>query len=100
LKILAMTRKLASHFDLDSMLVDVVEVGKSLLDAERGSLWLYEEDVRELVMVVPRFDPPMRDGQGAGRGNRRSSSHRYLPPAKPGFGWRAWLLPACPSRSF
>jgi phosphoserine phosphatase len=65
-KILAMTRKLASHFDLDSMLVEVVEVGKSLLDAERGSLWLYEEDVRELVMVVPRFDPPMRVKEGEG----------------------------------
>jgi phosphoserine phosphatase len=65
-RILAMTRKLASHFDLDCMLVDVVEVGKSLLDSAMGSLWLYEADAHELVMVVPRLDPPMRVKEGEG----------------------------------
>ena len=65
-KILAMTQKLASHFDLDSMLIEVVEVGKSLLDSAVGSLWLFDEDTRELIMTVPRLDPPVRIRVGEG----------------------------------
>ena len=77
-KILAMTQKLASHFDLDSMLVEVVEVGKSLLDSAVGSLWLFDEDTRELVMAVPKLDPPMRVKEGEGLVGACAASRRIL----------------------
>ena len=51
-RILDVTRKLAAPFDLDTMLREVVEAAKSVLDAEGGSVWLADHDSHELVMRV------------------------------------------------
>lgn len=51
-RILEVTRKLAAPFDLDTMLKEVVNAARSILDAERGSVFLYDEETDELVVKV------------------------------------------------
>jgi phosphoserine phosphatase len=51
-RILDVTRQLAAPFDLDSMLAQVVEAAKSVLEAEGGSVWLADNETHELVMRV------------------------------------------------
>lgn len=58
--ILGVTRKLAAPFDLMSMLAEVVEAAKEILNAESGSVWLYYPETQELVMEVAKDMPPIR----------------------------------------
>lgn len=51
-QILEVTRKLAAPFDLDTMLNEVVAASLSILDAERGTVFLYDEEADELVVRV------------------------------------------------
>jgi len=51
-QILEVTRKLAAPFDLDTMLSEVVNASRSILDADRGTVFLYDEDTDELVISV------------------------------------------------
>ena len=51
-RILDVTRQLAAPFDLDTMLAQVVEAAKSVLEAEGGSVWLADNETQELVMKV------------------------------------------------
>ena len=51
-KILEVTRKLAAPFDLDTMLTEVVNASREILDAERGTVFLYDETTEELVVRV------------------------------------------------
>lgn len=66
LRILEVSQKLAESFDLMQLLGEVVEAGKEVLLAERGSLWIYDADSRELVMRVPSDGPPARVPAGRG----------------------------------
>jgi phosphoserine phosphatase len=51
-QILEVTRKLAAPFDLDTMLSEVVSASLSILNAERGTVFLYDEKTDELVVRV------------------------------------------------
>lgn len=51
-RVLEVTRKLAAPFDLDTMLTEVIDVSRNLLDAERGTVFLYDEGTDELVVRV------------------------------------------------
>lgn len=51
-RVLEVTRKLAAPFDLDTMLTEVVDVSRHILDADRGTVFLYEEKTDELVVRV------------------------------------------------
>jgi len=51
-RILEVTRKLAAPFDLDTMLTEVVNASRSILDADRGTVFLYDEAADELVIRV------------------------------------------------
>jgi phosphoserine phosphatase len=51
-RILEVTRKLAAPFDLDTMLNEVVDVSRNILDADRGTVFLYDEQTDELVVRV------------------------------------------------
>jgi phosphoserine phosphatase RsbU/P len=51
-QILEVTRKLAAPFDLDTMLAEVVDAARNILDAERGTVYLYEPNSDELVIRV------------------------------------------------
>jgi phosphoserine phosphatase len=65
-RILDVTQKLAQPFELTRLLGEVVEACKSVLTADRGSLWLYEPATEELVMKVPVLDPPLHLAVGEG----------------------------------
>ena len=51
-RVLEVTRQLAAPFDLDTMLTEVVDVSRNILDAERGTVFLYNELTDELVVRV------------------------------------------------
>lgn len=51
-RVLEVTRKLAAPFDLDTMLTEVIDVSRNLLSAERGTVFLYDEQTDELVVRV------------------------------------------------
>lgn len=51
-QVLEVTRKLAAPFDLDTMLNEVVAASLNILDAERGTVFLFDEETDELVVRV------------------------------------------------
>ena len=51
-KVLEVTRKLAAPFDLDTMLNEVVNASRDVLNADRGTVFLYDESEDELVVRV------------------------------------------------
>jgi len=51
-RILEVTRKLAAPFDLDTMLREVVDAARNILDADRGTVFLYDPQSDELVVRV------------------------------------------------
>jgi len=50
--VLEVTRKLSAPFDLDTMLNEVVDAARDVLDADRGTVFLYDENSDELVVRV------------------------------------------------
>jgi sigma-B regulation protein RsbU (phosphoserine phosphatase) len=64
--ILRVTRGLAAPFDLTTMLGEVVNAAKQVLDAERGSVWLYDAATNELVLEVATGIRPFRVPSGTG----------------------------------
>lgn len=51
-QILEVTRKLAAPFDLDTMLSEVVDASREVLNADRGTVFLYDVSADELVVRV------------------------------------------------
>ena len=51
-QILDVTRKLAAPFDLDTMLSEVVDAARNILDADRGTVFLYDDRTDELYIQV------------------------------------------------
>jgi phosphoserine phosphatase len=51
-RVLEVTRKLSAPFDLDQMLTEVVDAARNVLDADRGTVFLYDELANELVVRV------------------------------------------------
>lgn len=64
--ILRVTRSLAQPFDLPTMLGAVVDAAKQVLNAERGSVWLYDAAADELVLEIGTGLAPVRVPAGAG----------------------------------
>jgi adenylate cyclase len=50
--VLEVTRKLGAPFDLDTMLTEVVDAARRVLDADRGTVFLYDDNSNELVVRV------------------------------------------------
>ncbi|MGH8481962.1 MAG: ATP-binding SpoIIE family protein phosphatase [Nevskiaceae bacterium] len=59
-RVLDVTRKLAARFDLATMLTEVVRAAEAVIEAEGGSLWLYDKEHNEVVMRVATGMEPMR----------------------------------------
>jgi sigma-B regulation protein RsbU (phosphoserine phosphatase) len=59
-QILDVTRKLAAPFDLDTMLSEVVNAARSILDADRGTVFLFDEASDELFIKVATGLAPIR----------------------------------------
>lgn len=51
-QLLEVTRKLAAPFDLMTMLGEVLDAGRKVLSAESGSVWMFDEEQDQLVLVV------------------------------------------------
>lgn len=51
-QILEVTRQLAAPFTLYSMLNSVIDAGRTVLDADRGTVFLYDDETKELVVSV------------------------------------------------
>ncbi len=51
-QILQVTRQLAAPFELNEMLTRVIDAGRSILSADRGTVFLYEAESDELVVRV------------------------------------------------
>jgi phosphoserine phosphatase RsbU/P len=51
-RVLEVTRKLSAPFDLDTMLSEVVDAARSVFDADRGTVFLYDPPSHELVVRV------------------------------------------------
>ncbi len=64
--ILAVTSKLAAPFDLLTMLAEVVSAAKQVLQADGGSVWLYDPATDELILEVASEIEPLRVPAGAG----------------------------------
>jgi phosphoserine phosphatase len=64
--ILGVTSALAAPFDLMTMLAEVVSAAKQVLNADRGSVWLYDSAADELVLEVATGIRPVRVPAGAG----------------------------------
>jgi sigma-B regulation protein RsbU (phosphoserine phosphatase) len=64
--ILAVAAKLAAPFDLRTMLREVVDAAKQVLQAERGTVWLYDAPSEELVLEVATDVEPIRVPAGKG----------------------------------
>jgi phosphoserine phosphatase RsbU/P len=58
--LLAVTRRLAAPVDLTTMLQEVVAAATEVLEAERGSVWLYDRAAHELVLQVSTGLQPVR----------------------------------------
>lgn len=64
--ILAVTSKLAAPFDLLTMLAEVVSAAKQVLQADGGSVWLYDAATDELILEVATGIEPLRVPAGTG----------------------------------
>jgi phosphoserine phosphatase RsbU/P len=58
--ILAVARNLAAPFDLMTMLAEVVNAAKQVLNADRGTVWLYDSQTDELVLQIATGVEPLR----------------------------------------
>jgi sigma-B regulation protein RsbU (phosphoserine phosphatase) len=64
--ILAVAAKLAAPFDLATMLSEVVEAAKQILDADRAAVWLHEPATDELVLTFSVDNVSARVPAGTG----------------------------------
>ena len=58
--ILAVARNLAAPFDLVTMLAEVVKAATQVLNADRGTVWLYDAEADQLVLLVATGIDPVR----------------------------------------
>jgi len=66
LRILELTQKLAQPHDLSIMLEQVLEAGLDVLQAESGSLWLYDASKNAINMRLPVLASPVSVSVGQG----------------------------------
>ena len=65
-KILSVTKQLCAAADLDAMLERVINLARDVLDAERGTVFLYEMSTDSLVSRVATGNKEIRVPQGVG----------------------------------
>lgn len=65
-RVVALMQRLMSHFDLDSVLAEIVATAQTLFGAELATLWMYEADSKQLACVIPQSDSSLSTELGAG----------------------------------
>ena len=76
--ILAVTSKLAAPFDLMTMLSEVVSAAKQVLNADRGSVWLYDAAADQLVLEIATGIAPVRVPANAGLAGACAQTRRII----------------------
>jgi phosphoserine phosphatase len=76
--ILAVTAKLAAPFDLMSMLSEVVDAAKQVLQADRGSVWLYDAAADQLVLEIATGIAPVRVPASTGLAGACARTRRII----------------------
>lgn len=76
--LLEVTRHLAAPFDLETMLAEVISAAKQILDAERGTVWLYDEDSDGLILQVATGIAPVNVPAGKGLVGSCALSRRII----------------------
>jgi len=76
--ILAVTAKLAAPFDLMSMLSEVVDAAKQVLQADRGSVWLYDAAADQLVLEIDTGIAPVRVPASTGLAGACARTRRII----------------------
>ena len=76
--ILAVTAKLAAPFDLMSMLSEVVNAAKQVLQADRGSVWLYDAAADQLVLEIATGIAPVRVPASTGLAGACARTRRII----------------------
>jgi phosphoserine phosphatase RsbU/P len=77
-QILDVTRKLAAPFDLDTMLTEVVNASREVLNADRGTVFLYDEATDELVVRVGTGLEPIRISASKGIVGESAQSRKLI----------------------
>ena len=65
-RVVVLMQKLMSHFDLDSVLTEIVDTTQILFGAELVTLWMVDADDVQLACVMPRADVPLTTMVGVG----------------------------------
>jgi sigma-B regulation protein RsbU (phosphoserine phosphatase) len=76
--ILEVAAKLAAPFDVTSMLTEVMEAAKNVLDVERATVWLYDRAADELVLRVASDIKDVRIPAGKGLAGSCAQSRRMI----------------------
>lgn len=66
LRILELTQRLAAPHELSDMLEEVLHAGLDVLQAEMGSLWLYDPASETIEMQFPTMEPRIAVAKGEG----------------------------------
>ena len=66
IRILTVCQKLAIAIDTAELLEEIVQAGKDILAADRGSLWVFDQASNHLELRVPAGGPPIRVAAGQG----------------------------------
>ncbi|UCC14535.1 MAG: SpoIIE family protein phosphatase [Gammaproteobacteria bacterium] len=59
-KILEVTQKLSAPYDLSHMLEEVIEAARNVLHADRGTVYMYDDETDELLLTVATGMDPIR----------------------------------------
>ncbi len=59
-RVLEVTRRLGAPFELDDMLREVIDAGRAVLHADRGTVFLYDSQTEELIAKVATGLDPIR----------------------------------------
>lgn len=65
-RVVALMQKLMSHFDLDSVLAEIVDTAQLLFGAELATLWMFQPDGARIVCEIPHGEPPISADLGIG----------------------------------
>lgn len=65
-RVVALMQKLMAHYDLESVLAEIVDLAQSLFGAELATLWLFDPDRARLTCEIPRRDPVLATSLGVG----------------------------------
>ncbi|MDH4029478.1 MAG: GAF domain-containing protein, partial [Chromatiales bacterium] len=59
-QILEVTQKLSAPYDLSHMLEEVIEAARNVLHADRGTVYMYDDETDELLLTVATGMDPIR----------------------------------------